>query len=135
MATKWKSKGCSVLISISSVYTAIPGIKDFSVSGEASQTFNVKTLDLTQFEENPSNGFSTCPTVQLNYFWDPTNAVHIVMDALPGTPTATNIKTTYSDTGPKSYIYAATGFAKDVTASGGDGLSASFTFTTSGAPT
>lgn len=135
MATKWKAKGCSVLVSISSVYTAIPSITDFSVDGEQAETFEVKTLDLTQYVENPISGFTLAPTITVNCFWDPTNAVHTVLDGLPASPAATNVKTTYSDSGPKSYIYSVTGITKAVNVTAGDGIKATYTMVTSGAPT
>ena len=135
MATKWKAKGCSVLVSITGTYTTIPNITDFSVDGEQSQTFNVKTLDLTRFEENPDNGFSTCPTITVNGFWDPTNTPHQTVDGLTASGTATNFKVTYSDSGPKSDIYSVTGVTRNKSASAGDGLKFSYTLQTSGAPT
>lgn len=135
MASKWKAKGCSVLVSITGTYTAIPSITDFSVDGEQSQTFEVKTLDLTRFIENPDAGFSAPPTISLNVFWDPTNTSHTTVDGLTASGTATNFKVTYSDSGPKSEIYSVTGVQRTRNATAGDGLKQSYTLTTSGAPT
>lgn len=135
MATKWKAKGCSVLIDISSVYTAIPSLEDFSVDGEEAETFEVKTLDQTRYWERVGNGYSAPPSIAVNYFYDPTNAVHTLMETLKGTGATTNVKTTYSDSGPLSVIYSCTGFAGTKSGAAGDGIKASYTFSTSGAPT
>jgi len=132
---KIKAKGCAVLIEISSVYTAIPQLEDFSVDGEESETFEVKTLDQTRYWERVDSGFSAPPSISVNYFYDPANAVHILMEGRKGSGTTTNVKTTYTDTGPLSVIYSCTGFSGTKSGAAGDGVKASYTFSTSGAPT
>jgi len=135
MAAKIKSKGCSVLVEISSVYTAIPSLEGFTVDGNESETFEIRTLDQTRYLENQDNGYSKPPTLNLDYMWDPANVVHIVLDALPAAGTAKNFKTTYTDSGPKSIIYAGVGYKETTTVAAADAVKKSFVITTSGAPT
>jgi len=135
MATKWKAKGCKVEPEISSVYTAIQSLEDFSIDGEESETFDVKTLDQTQYWERVANGYSAPPTIGVNYFYDPTNAVHIFLEGRKASGTATNVKVTFSDTGPLAVVYSCTGFSGTKSGAAGDAIKASYTFATSGAPT
>jgi hypothetical protein len=139
---KVKSKGTTLLMSISSVYTAIPQLKSLSISGEKSETFDTNTLDGTAFKSKAPTGYVEPCTISADVFYDPQNAVHQAFIALIAAPKTTNFKVTYADSGtdplfsggPTSAIYSGVGFGFDKSASPSDGLSGSMTIETSGAP-
>ena len=135
MAAKIRSKGCSLLMSISSVYTAIPMLKSFGVSGAASQTYNASTLDQSgAYEINEPNGYTTAPTLNAEGFRDPDDTVQQAFIALLVTPVATNFKTTYTDTTPLSEVYSGTGFGFDTSVQMSEGVACTYTIQTSGNP-
>jgi hypothetical protein len=138
MANKIKSKGTTLLMSIASVYTAIPQLKSLSISGEKSETFDANTLDGTAFKTKHPTGYVEPCTISADVFYDPQNAVHAAFIALVASTVnpfvATNFKVTYADAGPTSAIYSGVGFGFDKSASPSDGLSGSMTIETSGAP-
>lgn len=135
MPSKIRSKGCSLLMSISSVYTAIPMLKSFSVSGAASQTYNASTLDQSgAYELNEPNGYTTAPTISAEGFRDPDDTTQQAFIALMVTPVATNFKTTYTDTTPLSEVYSGTGFGFDTSVQMAEGVSCTYTIQTSGNP-
>jgi hypothetical protein len=134
MANKVKSKGTALLMSISSVYTAIPQLKSISISGEKSEVFENVTLDGIAFKTKSPTGYVDPCTISAEVFYDPQNAVHAAFTALVAAPVATNFRVTYGDAGPTSVIYSGVGFGFDKSASPADGLSGSLTIETSGAP-
>jgi hypothetical protein len=136
MANKIKSKGTTLYMSISSVYTAVPQVKSLSISGEKSETFDANTLDGTAFKTKAPTGYVEPCSISADVFYDPQNAVHVAFIALVAAPVATNFKVTYADAspGPTSAIYSGVGFGFDKSASPADGLSGSMTIDTSGAP-
>lgn len=134
MATKVKSKGTSLLMSISAVYTAIPLLKSISISGAESQTYNSTTLDGSVYETNDPTGYTTAPTISAEGFRDPDDTTQAAFIALLAAPVATNFKVTYVDTTPLSEIYSGTGFGFDTTVAMSDGLACSYKIQTSGAP-
>jgi len=134
MANKIKSKGTTLYMSISSVYTAVPGLKSLSISGEKSEVFDANTLDGTAFKTKAPTGYVEPCSISADVFYDPQNVVHAAFIALIAAPVATNFKVTYADAGPTSAIYSGVGFGFDKSASPSDGLSGSMTIDTSGAP-
>lgn len=134
MANKIKSKGTSLLMEISSVYTAIPQLLSISISGEASTTYDSTTLDGPVHMTNDPTGYTTSPTIAAEGFYDPDDAVIGGYADLLNTPVETNFKVTYTDTTPTSVIYAGTGFGFDKTVSPADGVKCSYSIQTSGDP-
>lgn len=135
MATKVKSKGTALLMSISSVYTAIPLLKSISVSGAASETFDARTLDQSgTYGLFQPNGFTSAPTIAADGFRDPDDTTQQAFIALLLTPVETNFKVTYTDGSPLSEVYAGAGFGFDTTAAMADGLACSYSIQTSGDP-
>jgi len=135
MATKVKSKGTALLVSISAVYTAIPLLKSISISGAQSQTFEANTLDQSgAYGLNEPNGYTTAPTISAEGFRDPDDTTQKFFIALLATPVATNFKVTYTDGTPLSEVYSGTGFGFDTSAQMQDGLACTYNIQTSGDP-
>ena len=135
MATKIKSKGTALLMSISAVYTAIPMLKSISISGAQSETFDSRTLDQAgSYGEFEPNGYTAAPTIAADGFRDPDDTTQQAFIALLVTPVATNFKVTYVDATPLSEVYSGAGFGFDTTASMADGLACSYSIQTSGNP-
>ena len=112
MAVKMKSKGTAFLVSISSVYTAIPEIQSISKSEEGGEVYDSSTLDQTypgMLRE--ATGYSSTPDYTAKLFYDAANAVHIELKRLARTPVATtpfatNFKCTYTNATPTSEVWA-----------------------------
>lgn len=134
MANKVKSKGTSLLMSISAVYTAVPNLKSVSISGAKSETYDSNTLDGTVYKTKEPTGYTDPATITAEVFRDPDDAVHAAFLALLAAPVATNFKVTYADATPLSEVYSGVGFGFDTTAAPADGLSSTMTIETSGAP-
>lgn len=131
---KLKSKGTVLQQSISSVYTAFPQIISIGLSGEASETYDSTTLDGSVFKTFDPTGYTQPTTINIEYFYDPDNAVHTAYTALLATPAANNFKILYTDATPTEVVYSGTGFSLDKTIAANDGVKASASITTSGAP-
>lgn len=134
MATRIKSKGTALLMSIAAVYTAVTGLKSLTLAGEKSETFPSHTLDGTVFKTKDPTGYADPCTISADVFYDPDDTVHAAFIALIAAPVATNFKVTYVDATPLSAIYSGVGFGFDKTATPADGLSGTMTIETSGAP-
>ena len=134
MANKVKSKGTTLLMEIASVYTAIPLLKQLSITGIQSETFEVKVLDGAAAIAHEPNGYVAVATINAEFFRDPDDTVQQAFLAKCYAPVATNFKVTYADNTPLSEIYNGVGFGMDTTAVPSDGLSSSITIQTSGAP-
>jgi len=135
MPAKIRSKGCSLLMSISAVYTAIPMLKSFTISGASSQTYNASTLDQAgAYELNEPNGYTTAPTISAEGFRDPDDTTQQAFIALMATPVATNFKATYTDTTPLSEVYSGTGFGFDTSVQMAEGVGCTYNIQTSGNP-
>ena len=134
MANKIQSKGSSLLMEISSVYTAFPQLKSFSIGGAKSETYSSKTLDGPVTETHDPTGYASAAEITADFFYDPDDAVQSAFKALITAPVATNFKTTFVDATPHSDIYSGTGFGMDTTVSPTDGLSGSLSIMTSGDP-
>ena len=131
---KIKSKGTALLMSIASVYTAIPQLTDISLSGEASLTSDTTTLDGGAFKTYDANGYVEPCKISANGFYDPDDTVHAAIIALVAAPVATNFKVTYTDTSPLSAVYSGTGIGFDKSISLNDPVKFALNIQTSGAP-
>lgn len=130
-----KSKGCSLLIDISSTMTAIPQLTSINISGEQSETMETSTLDTSgQHKTYAPNGWTETAEVTADGLYDPDNAVHTQIETLAGTSVATDIRVDYTDTTPTQDTYSAVSFGMDKTISNADPVGMSITMKTSGAP-
>lgn len=134
MANKMRSKGTALLMSIGSVYTAVPQIISIDKSGEKGETFDGRTLDGGAGLPKLSTGFVEPPTISGEIFLDQANAVHLAMKALMRTPVDTNFKLTYTDAGPVSEIWVVTALGISEKMTGNEGVKANFELITSGSP-
>ena len=130
-----KGKGTSYLLSITGTYTAVPNLLNVSISGEKAETFDTTTLDGSAVKTKSSTGYSEPASISAEAFYDPSNAVFAAWEALIATPAANNVKVTYTDSGPTSKIYSSVGHGIDKNVVPNDGVKATLTCETSGAPT
>lgn len=135
MAAKVKSKGTALLMEIASVYTAVTGLKSLSVTGLQSETWEYKVLDGAAGIAHSQTGYHAAAVINAEIFRDPDDAVHAAILAKVLAPADNNFKVTYADATPLSEVYAVVGYGMDTTASPSDGLSASISLQSSGAPT
>jgi hypothetical protein len=134
MAAKVKSKGTALLMEITAVYTAITGLKQVSITGIQSETYEYKVLDGAAAIAHAATGYVQVATINADIFRDPDDTVHAAFISKCYAPVDTNFKITYADATPLSEIYSGVGFGIDTTAAPADGLSSSITIQTSGAP-
>lgn len=136
MAAKNRGKGTACLAEISSVYTAIPQIISLDIGGEASETFDAKTLDGTTHPGRPSTGFVSNPDISLECFWDSGDTVHLFLTTSMRTPPAAgvNFKITDVATSPLSTIWNVTGIGIDQKYAPDDGVRATVKLATSSNP-
>lgn len=127
------SKGTSLLMEISSVYTAFPQITSLSISGEKVETFDSTALDGGAQKTKANTGYVENPTISGECFFDPDSTVHSAFRTKIRTPGANNFKVTYTDTTPTSEVFAGLGLGMDYTVAMNDGVKASFTIETTGA--
>jgi len=132
---KLKGKGTSLLLSITATYTAVPNLLNVSLSGEKAETYDSTTLDGVTFKTKDHTGYSDTANISAEAFYDPSNAVFAAWEALIATPAANNVKVTYTDSGPTSKVYSGVGFGIDKNVVPNDGVKATLTCETSGAPT
>lgn len=132
MAQKVRSKGTAALVSISSVYTAVPNCKSVNISGKSSITYDSTVLGGPTTKTHDASGFSEAPTIDIECFYDPADTVHALLVALCDTAVPTNVKVTFADTAPTSRIYNCTGFSHNCSTALTEGLAITFTLQTSG---
>lgn len=132
MASKTRSKGTALLMSIASVYTAVPQIITLDKSGEKGETFDGRTLDGSAGLPKLSTGFVEPPVISGEMFFDSANTVHIAMKAVMRTPADTNFKITDAATSPVSEIWSVTAIGIDEKYAGNDGVKAAFSLQCSG---
>lgn len=131
---KVKSKGTSLLQTISAAYVAIAQVKSIDISGEKSETYDSTTLDGVTYKTKDPTGYVEPCTIKADIFYDPALSGHQAFTSLIAAPVATNFKVTYVDGSTTSAIYSCTGFGIDKKVAMNDGLTASIEIVTSGNP-
>lgn len=133
---KNRSKGTVLAVSISSVYTAIPQLISINKTGEASETYQARTLDGTVHSDQPSNGYASNPEITGEMFYDSGNAVHAFLKTSIRTPPTAGVNVRLTDTAstPLVEIWNVTGMELSEKYATNEGVKADFTFTTSGDP-
>lgn len=136
MATKNKGKGTILAAEISSVYTAIPLIFSIDKSGEASTTYEAKTLDGNVHPDNLNDGYASSPKISFECFWDSGNAAHAFLKTSMRTPPAAGVNFKLTDTAgtPVIEIWNVTGIGIDEKYVTTDGNKATVTLQTTGNP-
>jgi len=134
---KVKGKGNVLQAEISSVYTAIPQIISINKSGEASETYDGRTIDGSARPDMPSTGYVTPSQIGFECFWDSANTVHAFLKTSMRTPPAAGVNVKHIDVSgtPVTEIYNVTGIGIDETIVTNDGVKASVTLQTSGSVT
>jgi len=140
---KIRSKGTSINQSISSVYTAIPGIISIDKTGEKNVTYDSTTIDGATAKTKANAGYTEPPEIGFDFFYDPTHASHIALKTLMRTPSTTipagNVeagtlfKFIYTDTGPLDEIWNVVGVGVDEKFAQNDGVKSSCKLECSGA--
>ena len=133
---KNRGKGTVLAAEISAVYTAIPQLTSISKSGEASETFNGRTLDGTVHSDMPSTGYVSNPTIDSEMFYDSGNVVHTFLKTSMRTPPTAGVNFKLTDTAstPLVEIWNVTGIAFDEKYETDDGVKATLKLQTSGNP-
>lgn len=134
MAAKTKGKGTSLLVEISSVYTAIAGLISLDISGEKSENFNGRTLDGAAHSDMPLTGYVSNPEISAEFFYDSADVAQLHVLTTMRTPVIKNFKITDVAASPKSTIWAVTSIGWSEKYSPDDGVKASITLGTSGVP-
>lgn len=136
MATKIRSKGTVLQMSISAVYTTIPALIDISISGAKSEVADTTSLDGgTEMTAIP-NGNTTRATITANGFYDPVDSTIVAFIALKSAvpPVATNFKVIRTNTALTATVWSGVGFGFDENYSLSDAAKCTYTIETSGAP-
>lgn len=115
-------KGTSLKQEISSVYTAVAQIISIDMSGSEALTFDSTTLDGGVAKTYTSTGYAETPEVSFEMFYDPALSGHQSYTDLIETPTQTNFRITYADTGATTQTHATVGHKADVAVAMDDGL-------------
>lgn len=141
MAKKIQSKGTILAMSISSTFTAIPQILSIDKTGEANNYYDSTTLDGPTGETHDNTGFVKVPEISAEFFYDPTNTVHIALKALMRSPSTTipsgkvsagtPFKLTYTDSGPLTETWNVVGLGIDEKFQTKDGVKATLKLQTS----
>lgn len=131
---KNRGKGTVLAAEISSVYTAIPAMISIDKSGEASETYNGRTIDGSKHAEMPNSGYVSNPTIGGEMFYDSGNAVHTFLKTSMRTPPAAGVNFKLTDTAstPLVEIWNVTGIGVDEKYATDDGVKATLTLQTSG---
>jgi hypothetical protein len=131
---KNRGKGTVLAAEISSVYTAIPALISIDKSGEASETYNGRTIDGSKHAEMPNSGYVSNPTIGGEMFYDSGNAVHTFLKTSMRTPPAAGVNFKLTDTAstPLVEIWNVTGIGVDEKYATDDGVKATITLQTSG---
>jgi len=130
MATKMKSKGTALFVSLASVYTAIPELEKIDRTGSKTETYEARPLDIgasAYGTQHIQNGYTTPPKITAEGWYDAVNTVHAALLALATVPVAatpfnTNFKITYTNAAPVSEIWAVAGVGFDVNVDGSKGV-------------
>lgn len=108
---RMKGKGTVVKATIATVLTAIPGIISIDVSGEESETEEIRVLDGGAPLEMDSTGFVKARAWTLELYYDAANSVHAFLKTSMRTPVNVVCTLTYTDAGPVTETQTCTGIA------------------------
>lgn len=106
---RMKGKGTVVKATIATVLTAIPGIISVDVSGEGSETEEIRVLDGAAAIEMDSTGFVKPRVWTLELYYDAANSVHAFLKTSMRTPVSVVCSLTYTDAGPVTETQTCTG--------------------------
>lgn len=136
MAAKNRGKGTVLAAEIASVYTALPQCISISKTGEASETFDGRTLDGTVHSDKPNTGYVSNPEITVEMFYDSGNVVHTFLKTSIRTPPVAGVNFKLTDTAstPLVEIWNVTGIGLDEKYDPKDGVKATVKLMTSGNP-
>ncbi|HEY2250908.1 MAG TPA: phage tail tube protein [Planctomycetaceae bacterium] len=106
MSTKYSAKGLTLLLSISSVYTAIGGVSTLAGPDAEVERVGTTALDSGVGKEKLPTGYTDGGTVTGTCFFDPANVSQKACTALLAAPAVSAWKTTYPDVAPTSWTYS-----------------------------
>ncbi|MEI8016862.1 MAG: hypothetical protein WCH39_01625 [Schlesneria sp.] len=145
MAKKILGKGTILAFSVSSTFTAIPMIISIEKTGEGNQYYDSTTLDGGQYATQENTSINKSPEISAEFFYDPTNAVHMALKTSLRTPSTTIpsgytspgqlIRLTYTDSGPLVENWNCVGLQIDEKFATKDGVKSTAKFAISGGPT
>jgi hypothetical protein len=108
MAVKYTSKGTSLKLSISAVYTVVPCIDSLNAPPVKPQTTDTTALDSAVGMEHKPTGYSDGGTCTGSAFTDPQDTVHKALLALLAAPVISLWRITWSDTGVTVWSFSGT---------------------------
>ena len=135
MATEMKGRGTVFKFEVATVLTAVPLIETISVSGQETETTEVKTLDGAVGIRHIPTGFAKVAQITLKFLLDIANTVHLALHAASITPGAVGCSLTYTDAGPVTKTFSAAGVGFDVSVDPSKPVEATCKIQTSGLPT
>lgn len=127
-------KGTALKQEIASVYTTVAQVISLDVTGEKPVTYDSTTLDGSAYKTKAWTGYVDPPTISGEMFYDPALSGHQSFVALMASGTVTNFRITYVDGSTTSHTYSVVSVGVDKKVAIDDGLKASFSLETSGAP-
>lgn len=105
---KYSSKGGIILLSISSVYTAVGAVDSIDGPDPEVEDDDVTSLDTTgPGRDHEPTGWVESGMAGFSLFFDPVNTVHKAITAYLAAPGISNWKLTYPDAAPTSWTWAA----------------------------
>jgi hypothetical protein len=105
--TAFNSSGSQLKVSISSVFTLIPGVKGFNIPSPQQVFDDITNLDSPAgFPERISVGknFTTC---QFDMVWDPANAAQAFLETAANNSATCDFTVVLSDLGGATYTFSA----------------------------
>lgn len=119
---KVKCKGTVLKQEISSVYTAVAQVIEFSMSGVKDETYDATDLSTTKFKEKASTGYAEPGESSFTLFLDPALAGHQAILALIGSGNTTNWKLICADDDESEIAFSSAGVEVGVEVKMNDGL-------------
>lgn len=105
--TAFNSQGSQLQVSISSVFTLIPGVKGFNIPSPKQAFDDITNLDSSGgFPERLSIGKDFAST-SFDIVWDPANAVHLYLEAAANASSIEAFKAIASDLGAHTNTFSA----------------------------
>ncbi len=123
MSTRYSSKGASVEVSISSVFTKLAGCRKIEMAAAEVQYFDGTALDsgasTAPFEHT---GMSAPTPATAELFYDPADAAHLLVSQDPTNPTYRSYKHVMPDAGSKVITFTGSCASWKPTAALGEGF-------------